>query len=97
MRKKALNERAVRVNVSLTPETLERIDNNVERIARWMLRKGVDEKDVRKSVTRSALIKEMVESLGTDAGYHSMLMGFSMALGVHGVTQCEMFPEDSED
>ena len=97
MKKKALNERAVRVNVSLTPETLERIDENVERIARWMLRKGADEKDVRKSVTRSSLIKEMVESLGTDAGYHSMLTGFSIALGVHGVTQCEMFPEDSED
>jgi hypothetical protein len=96
MRKKALNERAVRVNVSLTPETLERIDKNVERIARWMLRKGADEKDVRKSVNRSALIKEMVESLGTEAGYHSMLMGFSMALGVHGMEQCELFPEDED-
>lgn len=97
MRKKAFNERAVRVNVSLTPEALESIDKNVERIARWLVKKGADEKEVRKSVTRSSLIKEMVESLGTDTGYHSMLMGFSTALGVHGVTQCEMFPEDSED
>lgn len=96
MRKKALNERAVRVNVSLAPETLERIDKNVERIARWMLRKGADEKDVRKSVNRSALIKEMVESLGTEAGYNSMLLGFSMALGVNGAEQCELFPEDED-
>jgi hypothetical protein len=96
MRKKALNERAVRVNVSLAPETLERIDKNVERIASWLLRKGADEKDVRKSVNRSALIKEMVESLGTEAGYHSMLMGFSMALGVDGAEQCELFPEDED-
>lgn len=96
MRKKALNERAVRVNVSLAPETLERIDKNVERIARWLLRKGADEKDVRKSVNRSALIKEMVESLGTEAGYNSMLLGFSMALGVDGAEQCELFPEDED-
>lgn len=96
MRRKALNERAVRVNVSLTPETLERIDKNVERIARWMLRKGGDEKEVRKVVNRSALIKEMVESLGTEAGYNSMLLGFSMALGVDGAEQCELFPEDED-
>lgn len=89
-----MNERAVRVNVSLAPETLEHIDQNVERIARWMLRKGADEKEVRKSVNRSALIKEMVESLGTETGYHSMLMGFSIALGVHGAEQCELFGDD---
>lgn len=94
MRKKAIDERAVRVNVTLPPEVLKRIDKNVERISRWMLRKGADEKEVRKSVNRSALIKEMVASLGTEAGYHSMLMGFSMALGIHGMEQCELFPED---
>lgn len=93
MKKKALDERAVRVNVSLAPKTLERIDKNVERIAQWMLRKGADEKQVRKTVTRSALIKEMVESLGTEAGYHSMLTGFSIALGVHGMDQCELFED----
>ena len=93
MKKKTLEERAVRVNVSLAPKTLECIDANVERIARWLLRKGADEKQVRKTVTRSALIKEMVESLGTETGYHSMLMGFSMALGVHGMDQVELLED----
>ena len=93
MKKKTLEERAVRVNVSLAPKTLECIDANVERIARWLLRRGADEKEVRKIVTRSALIKEMVESLGTEAGYHSMLSGFSTALGVHGMDQVELFED----
>jgi len=94
--RKNAEERAVRVNVSLQPETLKRIDANVDRIARWLINKGADVRDVQKSVNRSALIKEMVESLGTETGYHSMLMGFSMALGVHGLEQCELFPEDEK-
>ena len=90
-------ERSVRVNISVKPSTLEAIDKNVERIAKWLIKKGADVRDVAQSVNRSALIAEMVESLGTETGYHSMLMGFSMALGIHGMGQCELFPEDSED
>ena len=93
-------ERSVRVNISIKPSTLEAIDKNVERIAKWLIKKGADVRalrDVAQSVNRSALITEMVETLGTETGYHSMLMGFSMALGVHGMEQCELFPEDSED
>ena len=97
MAKKLENkERSVRVNISIKPSTLERIDKNVERIAKWLIKKGADVRDVAQSVNRSALITEMVESLGTEAGYHSMLTGFSMALGVHGAEQCELFPEDED-
>lgn len=91
MRKKTSDERYLRINVSLAPKTLERIDENVERIAAWLLQKGADEKEVRKYVTRSALIKEMVESLGTEAGIHTILAGFSLALGIDG-DQTELFP-----
>lgn len=94
MKKKDIQERAVRVNVSLSPETLVRIDKNVERVGRWLIQKGASESDVRKVVNRSALIKEMVETLGTEQGYHSILTGFSAALGVVGYEQCELFPED---
>lgn len=89
--RKEPHERAIRVNISLSPETLERIDKNVDRIAQWLILKGADVKDVTRCVTRSALIAEMVSSLGTEAGYHSMLMGFSMALGMHGMDQTELF------
>lgn len=94
MTKSEKKERSVHVNISLKPSTLEAIDKNVERITKWLVSKGADVRDVAQSVNRSALIAEMAESLGTEAGYNSLLLGFSLALGVHGAEQCELFPED---
>lgn len=93
MPRKITNEedRVIRINICVKPKVLRALDKNVDRIAQWLILKGADVKDVTRIVTRSALITEMVSSLGTEAGYHSMLMGFSMALGVHGMDQTELF------
>lgn len=72
----------VRVNITLPPSTLKRIDKNVERIQQWLVRHGADEKDINKVVSRSSIIKEMAETLGTEIGYESVLMGFKMKMGV---------------
>jgi hypothetical protein len=84
-------EIAVRVNITLPPSTLERIDKNVERIQQWLIRHGADEKDINKFVSRSSIIKEMAETLATEVGYESVLMGFKMRMGVEDNGQVEMF------
>lgn len=90
-KKKEPSEMAVRVGITLPPSTLERIDKNVERVQQWLIRHGVDQKDINKFVSRSSIIKEMAETLGTEVGYESVLMGFKMRFSVEDNGQVEMF------
>lgn len=92
MKRKPPSERAVRVNISLAPKTLEEIDKNVDKLKNWLIGKmGVDEKEVEKVVSRSALITEVVQTLATPQGFENLRGGFAVALGVVDNGQQDLF------
>lgn len=92
MRKKEQKELSVRVNISLPPETLQAIDGNVDKLQKWLIRQGADEKEVTKLVSRSSLIKEVVKLLGEEAGFFALRGGFAALLGFADNQQLELFP-----
>ena len=69
MRKKSNGERAVRVNITLPPATLEQIDANVDKLQAWLVSRGIDEKQVRANVSRSSVIKTVVEELAKEHAF----------------------------
>ena len=90
MRKKSNEERAVRVNITLPPTTLERIDANVDKLQAWLISRGIDEKQVRATVSRSSVIKTVVEELAKEHAFAVLKGSFALALGFDG-TQCDLF------
>ena len=81
-------ERKFAVSVSLTPRIAENLDRNVERFQQFLLRKGLDPKEVQK-VNRSELIRELVETLATEAGLLMLQAGICARYGVDD-SQLEM-------
>lgn len=93
-RRKSPEDRAVRINVSLTPKTLEQIDANVDKLQKWLINeKGKDEKDVLKVVNRSAVITQVVSMLAEESGFYALRGGFAAALGVVDNGQQDLFGE----
>ena len=92
--RKKPEERAVRVQISLTPQTLEQIDANVDKLQKWLIgEKGIDEKDVLKVVSRSSVITEVVKMLADETGFYALRGGFAAALGVVDNGQQDLFSE----
>lgn len=92
--KKSIEERAVRINISLLPKTLKAIDANVELLQNFAISKGVERKEVEKAITRSSLIKQMVDILGSPTGLFAVKAGLSAAFGIDA-SQTDLF-EDGE-
>ena len=90
MRKKSNEERAVRVNITLPPLTLEQIDANVDKLQAWLVSRGIDEKQVRATVSRSSVITTVVEELAKEHAFTILTSSFALALGFDG-TQCDLF------
>ena len=93
-KRKSPEDRAVRINVSLAPKTLEQIDANVDKLQKWLINeKGKDEKDVLKVVNRSAVITQVVSMLAEESGFYALRGGFAAALGVVDNGQQDLFGE----
>lgn len=81
-------ERKFAVSVSLTPRIAENLDRNVEELQQLLIRKGVDQKEVQK-FNRSEIIRELVETLATEAGLRLLQAGICARYGVDD-SQVEM-------
>lgn len=80
-------------NISVSQRMLDNIDKNLERMQSYLISKGGKESDVKRIVNRSSLLRECVEMLGTETGYQSMILGFSMLLDIN-TNQCDLFAEE---
>lgn len=79
--RKSESERAVRINITLPPATLRDLDANLEKLRARLRHAGLPEKDLDKELSRSSVIRTMVETLAKPAGYNLLLGGFETALG----------------
>lgn len=80
--RKTESERSVRINITLPPATLRALDANLEKLRARLRSAGLPEKDLDVALSRSSIIKTMVETLAQPAGYNLLLGGFQTALGV---------------
>lgn len=80
-------------NISVSQRLLDNIDKNVERMQLYLISKGGKESDVKRLVNRSSVVRECVETLGTETGYQSMILGFSLLLDLN-TSQVSLFDEE---
>jgi hypothetical protein len=70
------------ISVVLTDTQIKNLDANIEKMQQHLISRGVDEKKVLGMVNRSSLLRELALVLATKSGYHGILAGFEMALGL---------------
>ena len=85
-------KRKINVNVSMSAETIARFDDNIDRLKNDFKALGMDERELRRTISRSGLISEFVELLATPQGYGMMRNTISLVLGVD-FKQGELFNE----
>jgi hypothetical protein len=85
-------KRKINVNVSMSAETIARFDDNIDRLKNDFKSLGMDERELRRTISRSGLIGEFVELLATPQGYGMIRNVISLVLGVD-FKQGELFDE----
>lgn len=85
-------KRKINVNVSMSAETIARFDDNIDRLKNDFKSLGMDERELRRTISRSGLIGEFVELLATPQGYGIIRNAISLCLGV-AFKQGELFDE----
>lgn len=90
-RKKSVNEISARINITLPPSVVKGLDDNVNKLQLLLLRLGAEEKAVKASVSRSAVVREFCTLLATEQGYNLVKSGLCLALGVTDNGQLDLF------
>lgn len=85
-------KRKINVNVSMSAETIARFDENIDRLKNDFKALGMDERELRRTISRSSLISEFVELLATPNGYGLIRNVVSLVLGAE-FKQGELFDE----
>ena len=85
-------KRKINVNVSMSAETIARFDDNIDRLKNDFKSLGMDERELRRTISRSGLIGEFVGLLATPQGYGMIRNVISLVLGVD-FKQGELFDE----
>ncbi len=83
------------ISIVLTDTQLKNLDANIEKMRAHLIGRGIEEKKVLNFVNRSKLVRELALVLATPAGYHSILAGFEIALGLNP-DQIDMFAQQFE-
>lgn len=83
-------ERKINVSVTLSAKTIARFDENIERLKNDFKALGMDEKELKRTICRSALIGEFVGLLANPHGYAMIKNIVCLALGVD-YNQGELF------
>lgn len=89
--RKKPEDRYYRLTITLPKEDLARIDKNIEKLQNFLVSKGAQEGRVKREVSRSSIIREMLSTLSTDDGYSLLRASMSLALGVTDNGQTELF------
>lgn len=83
------------ISIVLTDTQLKNLDANIEKMRAHLIGRGVEEKKVVNLVNRSKIVRELVLTLASPVGYHSILAGFEIALGLNS-DQIDMFAKQFE-
>lgn len=84
-------ERAVAVQISLPNGVVERLNKNVIELQNWLISKGADELKIRRQVTRSYLMREMLQVLASSGGIQLIKGSIALALGIDDENQTDLF------
>lgn len=78
----SLGERSQRLVISIKPKILEQLDDNVCKLRNFLMTE-YNLSDVQlKGISRSALVREMVELLGTEEGFNLLTASIKLNLSV---------------
>lgn len=83
------------ISIVLTDTQLKNLDANIEKMRAHLVGRGIEEKKVVNLVNRSKIVRELVLTLASPEGYHYILAGFEMALGLNS-DQIDMFAKQFE-
>ncbi|MCQ2596183.1 MAG: hypothetical protein MJ196_13060 [Treponemataceae bacterium] len=82
MKKKSIEERAIRINLTLDQKSLEKFDRNIEEFQKILIAAGGDETEVKRKVSRSSMLREFIQLLSNNAGFDLMKATLSLSLGL---------------